>query len=100
MGHPLLAELGEGFSRALSGRTHDLTSPSLRPGSASSPRPRRDPDLPDPTCLRPANRAYRGAGATVPTPYYGRDLPEQYTRFNTDHARLRAPGERAFARLK
>lgn len=47
-----------------------------------------------------ADRAYRGAGATVHTPYYGRDLPEKYAQFNRDHAQLRAPGERAFARLK
>ncbi|MFD9632909.1 transposase family protein, partial [Streptomyces violascens] len=47
-----------------------------------------------------ADRAYRGAGATVRTPYYGRDLPSRYAQFNKDHARLRAPGERAFARLK
>ena len=31
---------------------------------------------------------------------HGRDLPERYARFNIDHARLRAPGERASARLK
>lgn len=47
-----------------------------------------------------ADRAYRGAGATVRTPCYGRDLPEKYAQCNRDHARLRAPGERAFARLK
>ncbi len=44
-----------------------------------------------------ADRAYRGAGATVRTPY-GRDPPEKCARFNRDHARLRAPGERALAR--
>ncbi|MFI2458250.1 transposase family protein, partial [Streptomyces sp. NPDC019539] len=47
-----------------------------------------------------ADRAYRGTGATVHTPYYGRDLPEQYAQFNRDHAQVRAPGERAFADLK
>jgi hypothetical protein len=48
-----------------------------------------------------ANRAYQGAGATVRTPYYGhRELPEHYQQCNRDHARLRTPGERAFARLK
>jgi hypothetical protein len=47
------------------------------------------------------DRAYQGAGATVRTPYYGhRELPEHYQKYNRDHARLRAPGERAFARLK
>ncbi|MFI2506043.1 transposase family protein [Streptomyces sp. NPDC018972] len=48
-----------------------------------------------------ADRAYQGAGATVRTPYYRHhELPEHYQRYNRDHARLRAPGERAFARLK
>ncbi|MGW6391200.1 transposase family protein [Streptomyces sp. NPDC055103] len=41
------------------------------------------------------------AGATVRTPYYHhRGQPEHYQQFNRDHARLRAPGERAFAQLK
>ncbi|MFD8396517.1 transposase family protein [Streptomyces sp. NPDC059680] len=47
-----------------------------------------------------ADRANSGASATVHTPYHGRDLPEKYTQFDRDHAQLRAPGERAFARLK
>jgi hypothetical protein len=48
-----------------------------------------------------ADRAYQGAGATVRTPYYHHsEQPEQYQQFNRDHARLRAPGERAFAQLK
>ncbi|MFB6839063.1 transposase family protein [Streptomyces sp. NPDC056361] len=35
------------------------------------------------------------------TPYYRhREQPEHYQQFNRDHARLRAPGERAFAQLK
>ncbi|MDQ0757738.1 hypothetical protein QF027_000373 [Streptomyces canus] len=42
------------------------------------------------------DRAYQGAGATVRTPYYG----HRTLQYNRDHARLRAPGERAFARLK
>lgn len=29
-----------------------------------------------------------------------REQPEHYQQFNRDHARLRAPGERAFAQLK
>ncbi|WP_093852421.1 transposase family protein [Streptomyces pini] len=38
-------------------------------------------------------------------PYYSQkhrhhDLPEHYQQYNRNHARLRAPGERAFARLK
>ncbi|MFF8848145.1 transposase family protein, partial [Streptomyces sp. NPDC015127] len=38
---------------------------------------------------------------TVRTPYYHhREQPEHYQEFNRDHARLRAPGERAFAQLK
>ena len=37
------------FSPALPGRTHDLTSPSLRPGGTPSPRARSDPDLPHKT---------------------------------------------------
>ncbi|MFD9637290.1 hypothetical protein ACFWX8_42700, partial [Streptomyces violascens] len=45
-----------------------------------------------------ADRAYRGAGATIRTPHYGHDLP--YAQFNEDHARLRAPGEPAFTRPK
>ncbi len=80
------------FSRAFSGRTHDLTAARAH-GVIE-------------TCLTReilvlADRAYQGAGATVRTPYYGhRELPEQYKRFNRVHARLRAPGERAFAQLK
>ncbi|MEW1905168.1 transposase family protein [Streptomyces sp. NPDC086147] len=70
------------FSRATPGRTHDLTA----------------------VCARGivlADRAYQGAGATVRTPYYHhREQPEHYQQFNRDHARLRAPGERAFAQLK
>ncbi|MFJ3538984.1 IS5 family transposase [Streptomyces sp. NPDC090109] len=35
------------------------------------------------------------------TPYYHhREQPERYQQFNRDHARLGAPGERAFAQLK
>ncbi|GAA0934354.1 transposase family protein [Streptomyces thermoalcalitolerans] len=89
------------FSRALPGRTHDLTSPSLRPGAP----PARAHGVIQ-ACLSHqllvlADRACQGAGATVRTPYYGhRDLPEHYQRYNRDHTRLRAPGERAFARLK
>ncbi|PNE40636.1 transposase [Streptomyces noursei] len=79
------------FSRALPGRTHDLTSARAH-GVIQTCLSRQ--------ILVLADRAYRGAGATVRTPYYGRDLPEKYAQFNKDHARLRAPGERAFARLK
>ncbi|CAM5293712.1 hypothetical protein J2S52_005540 [Streptomyces sp. DSM 41037] len=49
----------------------------------------------------PADRAYQGAGTTFHTPYYHHgEQPEQYQQYNRDHACLRAPGERAFARLK
>ncbi|MFF4874423.1 transposase family protein, partial [Streptomyces sp. NPDC000961] len=48
-----------------------------------------------------ADRAYQGAGATFRTPYKNhREQPEHYQQFNRDHARLQAPGERAFAQLK
>jgi hypothetical protein len=48
-----------------------------------------------------ADRAHQGAGATVRTPYYHHhELPEHYQQYNRDHARLRAPGERAYAQLK
>jgi hypothetical protein len=47
------------------------------------------------------NRAYQGAGATFRTLYYHHsEQPEGYQQSNRDHARLRAPGERAFAQLK
>lgn len=77
------------FSRALPGRTHDLTAARAH-GVVQACMSRQ--------VLVLADRAYRGAGATVRTPYH--DLPEKYAQFNKDHARLRAPGERAFARLK
>jgi hypothetical protein len=77
------------FSRALPGRTHDLTAARAH-GVIQACLSRQ--------LLVLADQAYRGAGATIRTPYYGRDLPEKYAQFNRDHARLRAPGERAFAR--
>ncbi|MGW1077818.1 transposase family protein [Streptomyces sp. NPDC002537] len=79
------------FSRALPGRTHDLTAARAH-GVIQACLTRQVFVL--------ADRTYRGANGTVRTPYYGRDLPEKYAQFNRDHARLRAPGERAFARLK
>ncbi|MFF4410637.1 transposase family protein, partial [Streptomyces sp. NPDC001404] len=80
------------FSRALPGWTHDLTAARAH-GIVQACLTRQ--------ILVLADRAYQGAGATVRTPYYGhRELPEHYQRFNRVHARLRAPGERAFARLK
>ncbi|GHG50377.1 transposase family protein [Streptomyces griseocarneus] len=80
------------FSPALPGRTHDLTAARAH-GIVLACLTRE--------ILVLADRAYQGAGATVRTPYYGhRELPDHYQRFNRVHARLRAPGERAFARLK
>ena len=78
------------FSRATPGRTHDLTAARAH-GIVQAFLTRQ--------ILVLADFAYQGAGASVRTPYYGhRELPEHYQRYNRDHARLRAPGERAFAR--
>jgi hypothetical protein len=58
--------------------------------------------VPDPRqILGLADRAYQGAGAPVRTPnYHHNEQREHYQEFNRDHARLRVPGERAFAQLK
>ncbi|WP_435601825.1 IS5 family transposase [Streptomyces sp. YPW6] len=80
------------FSRATPGRTHDLTAARAH-GIVQACLTRQ--------ILVLADRAYQGAGATVRTPYCRhREQPEHYQQFNRDHARLRAPGERAFAQLK
>ncbi|BAJ28066.1 putative transposase [Kitasatospora setae KM-6054] len=80
------------FSRALPGRTHDLTAARAH-GIVQACLTRE--------VLVLADRAYRGAGATFRTPYYNHhELPDHYQQYNRDHARLRAPGERAFAQLK
>ncbi|MFI0107840.1 transposase family protein [Streptomyces parvus] len=80
------------FSRATPGRAHDLTAARAH-GIVQACLTRQ--------ILVLADRAYQGAGATFRTPYYHhRDQPEHYQQFNRDHARLRAPGERAFAQLK
>ncbi|GAU71598.1 Clp family protein [Streptomyces sp. NBRC 110611] len=80
------------FSRALSGRTHDLTAARAH-GIIQAYLTRKIPVLVD--------RAYHGAGSTVRTPYYWHhELPEHYKRFNRVHTHLRAPGERAVAQLK
>lgn len=80
------------FSRATPGRTHDLTSARAH-GIVQACLTRQ--------ILVLADRAYQGAGATFRTPYYHhREQPKHYQQFNRDHARLRAPGERAFAQLK
>lgn len=70
------------YSRALPGRTHDLTVARAH-GVIQACLTRQ--------ILVLAERGYRGAGATVRTPYYGRDLPEHYAQFDRDHAQLRAP---------
>ncbi|MER5416328.1 transposase family protein [Streptomyces virginiae] len=80
------------LSRALPGRTHDLTAARAH-GIVQACLTRG--------ILVLADRAYQGAGATVRTPYYHHRIqPPHYQQFNRDHARLRAPGERAFAQLK
>ncbi len=71
------------FSRALPGHTHNLTAARAH-GVIQACLTRQGLVL--------ADRAHRGAGATFRTPYYGRELPETYARFNQEHARLRAPG--------
>ncbi|WP_371656732.1 MULTISPECIES: transposase family protein [unclassified Streptomyces] len=80
------------FSRTLPGRTHDLTAARAH-GILQACLTRQ--------ILILADRAYQGAGSTVRTPYkHHRIQPPTYQRFNRVHALLRAPGERAFARLK
>jgi hypothetical protein len=80
------------FSRALPGRTHDLTAARAH-GIVQACLTRE--------ILVLADRAHQGAGATVRTPYYNhREQPAHYQHYNRDHARLRAPGERAFAQPK
>jgi hypothetical protein len=80
------------FSRALPGRTHDLTAARAH-GVIENCHTRQ--------ILAVADRAYQGADATVRTPYcHHHELPEHYQQYNRDHTRLRAPGERAFAQLK
>ncbi|MFC9398685.1 transposase family protein [Streptomyces sp. NPDC057027] len=80
------------FSRAAPGRTHDLTA--ARPTAVVQTCPPRQ-------ILAFANRADQGAGATFRTPYHHHcEQPEHQKQSNRDHARLRTPGERAFAQLK
>ena len=47
-----------------------------------------------------ADKGYIGAGQHVLVPYRGRGKPPSQKAANSAHARLRAPGERANARLK
>lgn len=82
------------FSAALPGRVHDLTT-AREHGIIA-------------TCdslqiAVMADKAYAGAGGTVEAPVKARkgcEPPDKHKRFNKVHARLRAPVERAFARLK
>ncbi|PNV36362.1 IS5/IS1182 family transposase [Streptomyces sp. DH-12] len=80
------------FSRATPGGTHDLTAARTH-GIVQVCLTRQ--------ILVLADRACQGAGATFHTSYYHhREQPPHYQQFNRDHARLRAPGEHAFAQLK
>jgi hypothetical protein len=80
------------FSRATPGRTHDLTAARAH-GIVQACLTRQILVLTD--------RACQGAGATFRTPYKNhREQPEHHQQSNRDHARLRAPGERAFAQPK
>lgn len=45
------------------------------------------------------DKGYQGAQGVL-TPYKGRGKPASQKKANRAHARLRAPGERAFAQLK
>ncbi len=80
------------FSRATPGRTRDLTAARAH-GIVQACLARQ--------ILVLADRAYQGADTTFRAPYYRHhEQPVRYQQFNRDHARLRAPGERAFALLK
>lgn len=80
------------FSRAIPDRTHDPTAARAL-GIVRACLSRQIPVL--------ADRAYQGAGATFHAPnYHHSEQYEHYQQFNRDHARLRAPRERAFAQLK
>jgi len=47
-----------------------------------------------------ADKGYAGASEHIRTPYKGKNKPASQKDANRDHARLRAPGERANAQLK
>lgn len=91
------------ISPALPGRTHDLTSPSLRPGVP----PARTHHIIR-ICERqgvpvPADRAYQGAGPWVTTGRKrppGGELTLTQRMVNRALAQARAPVERGMARLK
>ncbi|GJF33658.1 hypothetical protein KNE206_63580 [Kitasatospora sp. NE20-6] len=72
------------FSRALPGRTHDLTAARAH-GIVQACLTRE--------ILVLADRACQGAGATVRTPHYRHhELPDHYKQYNRDHARPTRPG--------
>lgn len=90
-----------GIARSQSeGRGSHKPCPAVR---TTSPRPVRTA-CSTPACPavpRPDRRRPPGADATVRIPYHRhRELPERYRRCDRERARLRARGERAFARLK
>ena len=78
-------------SGALPGAVHDLTAARiwgiLRELAASG-------------LIVLADKGYAGAGDHVRIPYRGRGKPASQKDANRAHARLRSPGERAYAQLK
>ncbi|MBB4892641.1 hypothetical protein FHS39_001652 [Streptomyces olivoverticillatus] len=82
------------YSPALPGRTVDITAAKTHHIITICER-LKIPVL--------ADKAYEGAGGTFCTPFKrhgGRELTTKQKNVNRAHARLRAPVERAFARLK
>ncbi|WP_436844572.1 transposase family protein [Streptomyces wuyuanensis] len=79
------------FSHATPGRTHNLTAARAH-GIVQACLTRQT--------LGSRTAPIRARGATLRTPNHHREQPEHYQQFNRNHARLRAPGERAFAQLK
>ncbi len=78
-------------------------SPAL-PGAVHDVRAAREHGivaaLADVGVLTFADKAYRGAGGTVSSPFYGRDLPEGPRAVNRSQAKIRALVEPAVATLK
>lgn len=73
------------------------TDPRPDPG----PCPRHPSGLPHSANPGPGRPRLPGASATIRTPHYlHREQPPHYQQFTHDHARLRTPGECAFAQLK
>ncbi|MFC8295019.1 transposase family protein [Streptomyces sp. NPDC057242] len=78
-------------SPALPGSTHGLTA-ARQHGIIDAL------SAADLTCW--ADKAYQGAGRTVPVPFRGRHLKRRKRRHNTTHAKIRCAGEQATATLK